>query len=113
MTLSIDYSRFFDLSHDPLCVAGTDGYFKVVNRTFTRELGWTSEELTGRPFVEFVHPDDAAATREETAQLGDGLPTIVFSNRYRCKDGTWKRLHWTSFLDPRTSLIYALARVAP
>ena len=112
MATEIDYARFFDLSHDLLCVSGTDGYFRVVNRAFTRDLGWTASELTSRPFVDFVHPDDLAATGTELEGLGGGLPTIVFSNRYRCKDGTWKRLSWTAFLDSLTGLIYAVAKVS-
>jgi hypothetical protein len=32
-------------------------------------LGWTLEELQGRRFLEFVHPDDRAATLAEVKQL--------------------------------------------
>ena len=53
---------FFEMSLDHLCVAGLDGYFKRVNPSWTRTLGWTVAELLARPSVEFVHPDDRAST---------------------------------------------------
>jgi PAS domain S-box-containing protein len=108
-----DYKRLFDYSVDLLCVAGTDGYFKLVNPAFERELGFTAEELLARPFVELTHPDDRDVTVAETENLASGQPTLSFSNRYRTKDGRWVRMHWTAFPEPGTGLIYASARVQP
>jgi PAS domain S-box-containing protein len=108
-----DYKRLFDYSVDLLCVAGTDGYFKLVNPAFERELGYTAEELLARPFVELTHPDDRDVTVAETENLASGQPTLSFSNRYRTKDGRWVRMHWTAFPEPGTGLIYASARVQP
>src|ERR1700738_131328 len=102
--------KFFDLSADMLCLAGLDGYFKVLNQAWSQTLGYRDEELLHVPFVEFVHPDDREATIAETAKLGRGLKTINFRNRYRCKDGRYKWLAWsaTPVLDNGT--IYAAAR---
>lgn len=105
-----EFKTFFDKSRDMQCVAGTDGYFKRVNPAFERNLGWSEDELLGRPFVDFVHPDDVQATIRETEQISGGRPTVSFSNRYRCKDGTYKRLRWTAHPDPTTGNIYASAR---
>jgi PAS domain S-box-containing protein len=105
-----EFKTFFDKSRDMQCVAGTDGYFKRVNPAFERNLGWSEDELLGRPFVDFVHPDDIQATIRETEQVSGGRPTVSFSNRYRCKDGTYKRLRWTAHPDPATGNIYASAR---
>ncbi len=108
-----DYKRLFDYSVDLLCVAGTDGYFKLVNPAFERELGYSAAELLARPFVELTHPDDRDVTIAETESLAGGQPTLSFSNRYRTKDGRWVRMHWTAFPEPGTGLIYASARVEP
>ena len=112
-TPSYDYKRLFDYAVDLLCVAGTDGYFKLVNPAFERELGYTAEELLARPFVELTHPEDRDATVAETHSLASGQPTLSFSNRYRTKDGRWVRMHWTAYPEPGTGLIYASARVEP
>ncbi len=64
-----DRERYFTLSSDLLCVAGSDGYFKSVNPAFERTLGFTPEELYAAPFVDFVHPDDRAATMAVVARM--------------------------------------------
>lgn len=105
-----DFEKFFDLSLDMLCIAGTDGYFKRVNAAFQRTLGWTTEELTNRPFIEFIHPDDIATTLAEVDNLASGHPTAAFRNRYRCSNGSYRQLLWTAFPEPETGLLFAIAR---
>jgi PAS domain S-box-containing protein len=110
VTLLHEFQKFFDLSLDMLCIAGTDGYFKRVNPAFERTLGWPAETLLSRPFNDFVHPDDVASTDREVEKLSQGIPTVSFENRYRCADGTYKHLLWTSFPEAETGLLYAVAR---
>jgi PAS domain S-box-containing protein len=109
MELLREFRKFFDVSIDLMCIAGTDGYFKRVNPAFPRVLGWTEEELLTKPFFDFVHPDDVEKTQMEVAKLVEGIPTISFQNRYLCKDGTYKLLRWTSF--PEDGRLYAIAHV--
>jgi PAS domain S-box-containing protein len=106
-----NFERLFNYAVDLLCIADTSGYFKVVNPAFEEALGYSVEELLSKPFVEFTHPDDRDVTVAETRSLARGSPTLFFSNRYRRKNGTWVRLHWTAFPEPGTSLIYASARI--
>lgn len=103
--------KFFSLSIDMLCVSNVDGYFKRLNPAFEQTLGYTIEELTTRPFLDFVHPDDAAATIAEVhRQVALGFPTMHFENRYRHKDGSYRWLAWRSTPDIETGSMYALAR---
>lgn len=104
-----DLDRFFNYALDMLCIAGTDGYFKKVNPAFTRTLGYTAAELLQHPFAELVHPDDRYDTVAEVGKLSTGTPSLSFENRYRCKDGSYRDLHWTSFPEPHTGLLYAVA----
>ncbi len=101
------FEQFFALSLDMLCVAGTDGYFRRLNPAFAA-LGYTQEELLSRPFLDFVHPDDVASTLAEIEKLSQGAPTVSFENRYRCKDGSYRWLVWTSAPNPSGTL-YAIA----
>ena len=110
VTLLREFQNYFDLSLDMLCIAGTDGFFKRVNPAFERILGWTSEELMARKFLDYVHEDDLKKTQAEISRLAKGLPTISFENRYMCQDGSEKILAWTAHPEPETGLIYAIAR---
>lgn len=105
-----EFKKFFEVSPEMLCIAGTDGYFKRANPAFSRILGWGDEQLLGHPFYDLVHPDDLEATQQEIEKLSRGIPTISFVNRFRCQDGTYKFLRWNSYPDPETGLLYAIAR---
>jgi PAS domain S-box-containing protein len=104
-----EYERFFRLSQDLLCIAGFDGYFKRVNPAFTELLGYAEGELLGRPFTNFVHPDDRAATEQAAARASDA-DVVSFENRYRARDGSYRWLLWKSRPVPSDQLIYAVAR---
>jgi PAS domain S-box-containing protein len=67
-----ELDKFFTLSLDLLCVAGTDGYFKRVNPAWQRTLGFTCEEMLARPWSDFIHKDDRAASAEAAAGLEKG-----------------------------------------
>jgi PAS domain S-box-containing protein len=106
-----DYSleRFFELSLDLHVIASADGYFKHVSDSVEQVLGWSAEELQARPFLDFVHPDDHAATLTEVErQTRAGERVLHFENRYRHKDGTWRVLAWKSM--PADGFMYATAR---
>ena len=103
--------RFFSQNLDMLCIAGFDGYFKRLNPVWERVLGYSTEELLAEPFLSFVHPEDRERTTHEAAKLAEGDHiTILFENRYRCKDGSYKWLQWMSSTAADRGLIFATAR---
>jgi len=102
--------RLFDLSLDLQCIAGFDGYFKRLNPAWEKTLGFTTAELTARPYLEFIHPEDREATLAAADKLSAGQVVISFENRYCCKDGSYKWLAWTCYPVPEAQLIYAAAR---
>lgn len=99
----------FQFSLEMLCIAGCDGYFKRVNPAFERILGHTPQELLSRPFLEFVHPDDRESTQRELGKLIEGVPTIRFENRYRCRDGSYRWLSWMAMPRDCGARVYAVA----
>ena len=101
--------RFFDVSNDLLCIANMDGYFVKVNGSWEQTLGFTLEELTRRPFIEFVHPDDVEPTLNEYNRQAVGHDVISFENRYLCKDGSYRTLLWNATRPVDNGLIYASA----
>ena len=105
-----ELSDFFQLSLDLLCIGNFDGYFTRVNPAFERTLGYTSAELTSRPFVEFAHPDDRELTAEAFASQTGGNELIGFENRYICSDGSVRWLQWTARALPEEGFACAVAR---
>ncbi len=105
-----DAASFFALSVDMLVISSRDGYFKRLNPSVTQTLGWGVAEMLERPFLDFVHPDDAEATlREVERQVVRGESVFNFENRYRHKDGSWRTLSWRS-TPGRDGLMFATAR---
>jgi PAS domain S-box-containing protein len=105
-----ELERFFSLSLDFLCISSADGYFKRVSPAVTDILGWTQAEFLARPFLDFVHPEDHAATLAEVdKQVRAGEKVLHFENRYLHRDGSWRVLSWRSMPQP-DGLMYATAR---
>ena len=106
--LSADSERWFSMSNDLLSTASFDGYYTAVNHSWTDLLGYTREELLGRPYTDFVHPDDLAKTNETAAGLATPNVVVGFENRYRAKDGSLRWLLWSARSDE--TQIYAVAK---
>jgi PAS domain S-box-containing protein len=103
--------RFFDVSLDLLATANADGYFIRLNPAWTKTLGYDLAELRGRPFIDFVHPDDRDETNAEAArQVNQGQTVLNFQNRYRHHDGSYRWLDWTSTPSADGTRLYATAR---
>ncbi len=101
---------FFEMSLDNVCVAGLDGYFRRVSPSWTVTLGWSAEELMVRPVIEFVYPDDREMTLAGRERLRSGSAMGPLTNRYLCKDGTFRWFEWRSVADTARGLVYAVAR---
>lgn len=103
-----ELDRYFVTSPDLFCIADTKGYFLRLNPQWQATLGYPIEELIGRQFMDFVHPDDVEATRQTVSQLETQQQIRNFVNRYRCQDGSYRWIEWNS--SPQGHLIYAAAR---
>ena len=102
--------RVFKHSIDMLAIAGFDGYFKVLNPSWSRVLGYTDKEILSKPWIDMVHPDDVEATRAAGASLQEGVRVYQFQNRFICKDGSVRWLSWNSYPYPDEGVIFAVAR---
>jgi PAS domain S-box-containing protein len=104
-----ELQALYELSSELICVAASDGTLRRLSQSWEAALGHGPAEMVGRPFLDFVHPDDrektiVAATRMNERDLTE------FTNRYRHKDGSWVTLAWRA---KRWSggLTFAIARV--
>lgn len=103
-----ELDTFFSMTLDLLCIAGADGYFRRLNPAWEKTLGYSLAELTSKPFLDFVHPDDLPATRDMFRSLSNGERVLDFTNRYRCKDGSYRRMRWSAAA--ANGFIYAASR---
>src|ERR1700710_1012828 len=95
LTDNFNLELFFELSPDLLCVAGYDGYFKKINPTVSKTLGYTDEELFARPIDSFVHPEDRVITSKKRGKIIEDNALLNFDNRYITKSGEIVWLSWT------------------
>ncbi|MCC5937650.1 MAG: PAS domain S-box protein [Lunatimonas sp.] len=110
MTLEFDLDIFFQQSPDLLCIAGFDGYFRKLNPSWTRLMGYSEHELLENPIDSFVFQEDSVATVLSRDHVRYGKPLVNFENRYLTKTGRVVWLSWTSFPVPEKRLIYAIAK---
>jgi len=103
-------NRFFTLALDMLAIADFSGTFKQLNPSWERTLGFSDDELTARPLLEFVHPDDREATGDQLASLRAGAPITYFENRFASKAGGYRWLGWTAAPFAAEGLVYIFAR---
>jgi PAS domain S-box-containing protein len=103
-------NRFFTLSPDMIFIAGFDGYFKQVNPAVGKILGYSEQELLGRPFLEFAVPEDRKKSEQELQKLFETGFLHDFEIRMRCKDDSrrWVEMNSVAVVDEQ--MIYATAR---
>jgi len=51
-----------------ILIGQPSGHITFVNETFCKMLGYSQDELTGKPFTTFIYPDDAAIVMEKFAE---------------------------------------------
>jgi two-component system cell cycle sensor histidine kinase/response regulator CckA len=100
---------FFELSGDLLTIAGSDGRFRRLNPAWEKALGYSLAELYAMSWSELVHPDDQQRTID-TFRGADQSATMLFENRYRRRDGTYRWLEWNTIRARAEGVFYAVAR---
>ena len=103
-------NRLWILSEDMLARADFAGRMGAVNPAWTRVLGWSEAHLLATPYVDFMHPDDAAVTLAAIEDMSrTGLPTR-FQNRIATADGSWTPIGWTVSPEPDGMNFIAIGR---
>ncbi|MFK7701963.1 PAS domain-containing protein [Pseudomonas caspiana] len=103
-----DRDRIWRLSTDLMLIAGFAGDIVAVNPAWTQVLGWSDDELVGKSFLDFLHPEDDVITAAAAADLSRGISFSSFENRYLHKDGSYRWIAWAAV--PDQSYIHAVGR---
>jgi diguanylate cyclase (GGDEF)-like protein/PAS domain S-box-containing protein/putative nucleotidyltransferase with HDIG domain len=102
-----ELDSFFDVSLDLFCTTDLEGNLLKVNKSWTRVLGYGTEEILEKNLFEFIHPEDIKDTLN-TLSLATNEEVPSFINRYKRKDGNYEYLEWHSY--PKEDKILASAR---
>ena len=86
--------RIFETSQDLILVTDPIGTFVQVSPSAMAIVGYQPEEMVGHSAVEFIHPDDLGATRDEMRAARSGKQKRSFEARYIHKDGHEVVLNW-------------------
>ena len=108
--LQDELKSFYLVSAELMCVASpSEGRFTKVNPACLKMLGRSPEEMSSRPFEDFIHPDDREPTKKVVVSQLRGNPVANFENRYQHKDGSYRWISWmaTMAIDGQ---VYAMGR---
>ncbi len=100
--------RFFNVNADLLSIVDSEGRFIKLSQSWEKMSGYTMEELIGRLFIDFVHPDDVEMTLAEANKLIDESSHNVFVNRYITKSQEIRHIEWSTQVD--RGMYYSSAR---
>ena len=105
------YRRLFEAGETLICELDVEGRYLRVNTPMAEVLGAEVAALSQRSYLEFVHPEDRAATeaagREMSSRPGE---VVAFRNRYVRHDGQIIWLAWQALADQQSGRIYAVAQ---
>ncbi|MFZ5495005.1 MAG: PAS domain S-box protein [Verrucomicrobiota bacterium] len=81
------YRRIVETSHDLIWSVDAQGRWTSVNQAVRGIYGYEPAEMLGRPFTDFVAPEQVAADRAAFENIKAGKPVFNFETIHRRKDG--------------------------
>lgn len=83
-----------------------------IDEATTLLLGWTAEEMVGRPTLDFIHPDDQARAIDNWMAMVARGDRHAVRLRYRSKDGSWRWLETSNeFANDRSGERYVTCQM--
>lgn len=83
------YRSLVQSGSDMMAILTGEGIYTYVSQTVEKVLGYQPEELVGKNFMEFIHPDYTAMLGEKLQSVLTGNQTVVSDFRFKTKDGSW------------------------
>ena len=108
---ALDFNQqILDSSVDIICTIDVNEKFVSINRASITLLGYTQEEMIGRPYKDFIYPEDLKLAPPVVKHLKSGSMVTNFENRYICKDGTVVPLVWSAVWSEDKTMFYCIGR---
>ncbi|MCE1189773.1 MAG: PAS domain S-box protein, partial [Ignavibacteria bacterium] len=74
------YRMLIDTANESICITDGNETITFVNSRMTRLLGYSSDELTGKPFYSFFYPEDIQEYREKINHF-----VALHGGQYECR----------------------------
>ncbi|MFC4232493.1 PAS domain S-box protein [Parasediminibacterium paludis] len=107
---TINLNKISNASLDVICAINAEGYFLYASNAAKTVWGYSPDELVGKHFTTFLHPDDVAKSLQTAKLVMKGIEIDAFENRYIKKDGTPVLMEWTVRFDKVEKIRYGVAR---
>jgi PAS domain S-box-containing protein len=96
-------------SQDVICTMDEWGRFVSVSAACEQLWGYTQAELVGRPYIDFVCPEDRVMTNQVAEVLRLDGKFTDFVNRYTRKDGTLIDVLWSASWSETDKIMFCVA----
>ncbi len=104
-----ELNQFFALPLNLLCIFDLDNYIYRLNPAWEQVLGFSGRELCGKPWVEFVHPEDRPQAITAAAGFALGKPVHRLELRFLTKHGDCRWLLFSGTPSLSHGLVFAAA----
>lgn len=101
------YKNFLMHSENLFYVCDFSGALKEVNPAWKTHLGYEPSAVIGRPFFDFIHPEDAPHARKEFQSSHNSASQKLLMHRFRFADGTYRWFKWSIWVDSEKQLVFA------
>ena len=100
LSVAQSFADHWEISRNCNIMLQTDGKIIHANKRLCDVLGYRYEELKGRMFFDFIHPNDIKETEEAFRGMlsGEVIAVERFVNRYITKDGNSVVLMWSGVM---------------
>lgn len=102
--------RFFALSLDLLAIIDSDGGLRQTSPAWERQLGYDRKNLTGTPFVEFIHEADRESVSRCLTSAAESRTGNTFEAKAIHQDGGYRWLSWNVTPIAKERCLYVVGR---
>ncbi len=106
--LAADAERVWTLSPVLKVVTAQDGTITSANPAWTKTLGWSPDEMGGRPISDFLAPEERAGSRARIVRLGGGEGLTEYPVAMLTRAGERRTVAWTTV--PEDDNFYGFGR---
>lgn len=108
--VKLDRKEIFDIPRLLIMEVNSKSVIVQVSTGWKDVLGYSPEDITGKAFLDFVHPEDIPQSKLWIKDLVEGKSIQYFENRYRHKDGSYRILSWAPSANLETDLYFIVAQ---